>query len=209
MKLKVFTADGASSTEKEYAIPTFEGDKGLQALKDVVVAYQSNLRQGNAKSKTRGEVRGTGKKVYRQKGTGHARHGDRQSPIYVGGGTAHGPKLRDWTKHANKKVKTLAMRRALFDKATDGELSVIEKFELAAPKTKDFDKIISQIKPEGKILIVDQQFDDNTALSARNLARVHITDSASLNAWDLVRFDNVVISEKGIEQVLARTGEGK
>ncbi|WP_309381532.1 50S ribosomal protein L4 [Cerasicoccus frondis] len=209
MKLKVFTADGASSTDKEFAIPTFEGDKGLQALKDVVVAYQSNLRQGNAKAKSRAEVSGSGKKVYRQKGTGNARHGDRQSPIYVGGGVAHGPKLRDWTKHANKKVKQLAMRRALFDKATDGELSVIEKFEMSAPKTKDFDKIISQIKPEGKILIVDQQFDDNTALSARNVARVYITDSASLNAYDLVRFDNVVISEKGIEAVLARTGEGK
>lgn len=209
MKLKVFTADGASSTEKEFAIPTFEDDKGLQALKDVVVAYQSNLRQGNAKAKTRGEVRGTGKKVYRQKGTGHARHGDRQAPIYVGGGVAHGPKLRDWTKHANKKVKTLAMRRALFDKATDGEITVIEKFALTAPKTKDFDAILSKIKPEGKVLIVDQQFDDNTALSARNIARVHLTDSASLNAYDLVRFDNVVISEKGIEQVLARTSVEK
>ncbi|GHC08796.1 50S ribosomal protein L4 [Cerasicoccus arenae] len=209
MKLKVFTANGASSTEKEFAIPTFEDDKGLQALKDVVVAYQSNLRQGNAKAKTRAEVRGSGKKIYRQKGTGNARHGDRQAPIFVGGGVAHGPKLRDWTKHTNKKVKQLAMRRALFDKVNDGEISLIEKFETSAIKTKDFDTLLKLIQPKGKVLIVDQQFDDNTALSARNIARVHITDSASLNAWDLVRFDNVVISEKGFEQVLARTGAGE
>ncbi|MEO0794728.1 MAG: 50S ribosomal protein L4 [Verrucomicrobiota bacterium] len=207
MKLKVFTADGSSSTEKEFAIPTFEDDKGLQALKEVVVNYQSNQRQGNAKAKTRAEVRGSGKKIYRQKGTGNARHGDRQAPIFVGGGVAHGPKLRDWTKHTNKKVKLLAMRRALFDKASDGEIAVIEKFEMSAPKTKDFASILGNIKPEGKVLIVDQQFDDNTALSARNLARVHITDSASLNPWDLVRFDNLVITEKGIEQVLARTAQ--
>jgi len=206
MKLKVFTADGASSTDKEFAIPTFEDDKGLQALKDVVVAYQSNQRQGNAKAKTRAEVRGSGKKIYRQKGTGHARHGDRQAPIFVGGGTAHGPKLRDWTKNANKKVKLLAMRRALFDKANEGEIAVIEKFEFSAPKTKDFDSLLSKIKPEGKVLIVDQQIDDNTALSARNLARVALAESASVNAWDLVRYDNVVISERGIEQLLARTG---
>ncbi|MGE9297117.1 MAG: 50S ribosomal protein L4 [Puniceicoccales bacterium] len=209
MKLKVFTADGSSSTEKEFAIPTFEGDKGLQALKDVVVAYQSNQRQGNAKAKTRAEVAGSGKKVYRQKGTGNARHGDRQAPIYVGGGVAHGPKLRDWTKHTNKKVKTLAFRRALFDKASEGELSVIEKFELDAPKTKAFAAILNNIKPEGKVLIVDQTIQDNAALSARNIDRVAITDSATLTAWDLVRYDNVVISEKGIEQVLARTGDAQ
>lgn len=205
MKLKVYTADGASSVEKDFDIPAFEGDKGLQALKDVVVAYQSNQRQGNAKAKSRAEVAGSGKKIYRQKGTGNARHGDRQAPIFVGGGIAHGPKLRDWTKHTNKKVKALAMRRALFDKASEGELAVIEKFEMAEPKTKQFDAVLKQIKPEGKVLVVDQQFQDNTALAARNLARVHITDSASLNAWDLVRFDNILISERGMEQLLART----
>jgi len=209
MKLKVFSADGASSTEKEFAIPTFEGDKGLQALKDVVVAYQSNQRQGNAKAKSRGEVSGTGKKVYRQKGTGHARHGDRQAPIYVGGGVAHGPKIRDWTKRQNKKVKSLAFRRALFDKAAEGELSVIEKFEMDAPKTKAFAVILSNIEPEGKVLIVDQSIQDNAALSARNIERVAITDSATLTAWDLVRYDNVVISEKGMEHILARTGDAQ
>lgn len=207
MKLKVFTADGASSVEKDFEIPAFEGDKGLQALKDVVVAYQSNLRQGNAKAKNRGEVSGSGKKVYRQKGTGNARHGDRQSPIYVGGGVAHGPKLRDWTKHINKKVKSLAMRRALFDKATDGEIAVIEKFDMAEPKTKQFDALLKLIKPDGKVLIVDQQFQDNTALAARNIGRVFLTDSSSINAWDLMRFDNVVISERGMEQLLARAAQ--
>lgn len=204
MKFKVYTADGASSTEKDIDIPTFEGDKGLQTLKDLIIAYQANLRQGTAKVKTRSEVSGTGAKVYRQKGTGNARHGDRQSPIYVGGGVAHGPKVRDWSKSMNKKAKQLAFRRAIFDKASEGGIDLIEKVEVAEPKTKLVDGVVGKIQKEGKVLLVDQNFDDKTLLAARNINRVHVVDAASINAYDLIRFEKVIISEKGFEQVLAR-----
>lgn len=204
MKFKLYTADGSSSTEKELEVPVFEGNKGLQTLKDLIVAYQANLRQGNAKAKTRSEVSGTGAKVYRQKGTGNARHSDRQAPIYVGGGVAHGPKLRDWSKDMNKKAKRLAFRRAIFDKANEGDINLIEKIEVAEAKTKLMNSIVDKIESKGKVLLVDQNFDDKTLLAARNIKRVHIVDSASLNAYDLVRFDKIIASEKGFEQVLAR-----
>lgn len=204
MKLKVYTADGSSSVEKDFDIPVLEEGKGLQALKELIVLYQANLRQGNAKAKTRAEVSGTGKKVYRQKGTGNARHGDRQAPIYVGGGVAHGPKLRDWSKDMNKKTRKLAFRRAVFDKASEGAIDLIEAFKVEQPKTKVFHQIIQRIEPKGKILIVDGEFSEETIRAARNIERVHMCDADSLNAWDLVRFDRVVITQSGFEKVLAR-----
>lgn len=205
MKLKVFTADGSSSTEKEFNIPVLEGDKGIQALKELLVAYHANRRQGNAKSKTRAEVVGTGKKSLRQKGSGGARHGDKLAPIYVGGGTAHGAKLRDWSKSVNKKARKLAFQRAVFDKASEGEISLIEKFSVEA-KTKAFDAVLSKIQPTGKVLIVDQQFDDSTILAARNIGRVELSEATNLNAWDLVRYHTVLFSERGLEHLLARLG---
>lgn len=204
MKLKVFKADGSSSTEKEFNIPVLEGDKGRQALKELLVAYHANRRQGNAKSKTRAEVSGTGKKALRQKGSGGARHGDKQAPIYVGGGTAHGPKLRDWSKSVNKKARKLAFQRAIFDKASEGEISLIEQFDVAEPKTRLFNSVLSKIQPTGKILIVDQQFEDRTILAARNIERVELSEATNLNAWDLVRYQSVLFSERGLELLLAR-----
>lgn len=208
MKFKVYSADASSSTEKDFDnFPAFEGNKGLQALKDVIVAYQANNRQGTAKAKTRSDVNRTGKKVYRQKGTGNARHGDRGAPIFVGGGVAHGPKIRDWSKHINKRVKTLAFKRALFNKASEGGLDLIEKFEVEQPKTKLFNSLIGKIQPKGKVLIVDSEFNDNAALAARNIDRVYIVDADSINAWDLMRFDKIVASEEGFNRILERANQ--
>jgi len=205
MKFKVYTPDASSSKEKDFAnFPALEANKGNQALKDVIVAYQANNRQGNAKAKTRADVNRTGKKVYRQKGTGHARHGDRGAPIYVGGGVAHGPKVRDWSKHINKKVKTLAFKRALNNLAADGGIDLIEKFDVEQPKTKIFNELISKIEPKGKVLIVDKELSDNAALAARNIERIFIVDADSVNAWDLIRFSKVVASEDGFNRILER-----
>lgn len=205
MKLKVFTADGANSTEKDFnELREFEGDKGLQAVKDLIVAYQANARQGTAKAKTRAEVSGTSKKPYRQKGTGHARRGSNKSPIVVGGGVVFGPHPRDYRKHVNAKVRKLAFSRVLFDKASEGSISLIEKFEVEQPKTKLFNTLLGKIQPEGKILVVDAEFSDNTALAARNIERVGIMSADSVNAWDLLRYENVLISEEGFHKILAR-----
>ena len=105
MKLEVYTTDGGNSKKKEFAIPELEGDKGLYALKQIILAYQANQRQGCASTKTRAEVRGSGKKPWRQKGTGMARAGSRRSPIWRGGGITFGPRPRDYSQRLNKKMK--------------------------------------------------------------------------------------------------------
>lgn len=203
-KLKVYSSDGTSFNEKEFNLPTYEGDKGLRSLKDCIVAFQANMRQGNACAKMRGEVSGTGKKPWRQKGTGMARHGSKRSPIWVGGGVAHGPRPRDYTQKINKKVKRLGLGRALFDCVSEGALSIIQSFQIAEPKTKLFNNLISKIRPTGSVLIVDEFFKDDILLSARNIPRVFIIDADSLNAWDLVRHKTVIITEGGFERLMKR-----
>jgi large subunit ribosomal protein L4 len=151
MKLTVFSSDGKTSSEKDFAnIPTFEGDKGLQAVKEVIVAINANNRQGTHSTKTRGEVRGGGKKPWRQKGTGRARAGSIRSPLWVGGGVVFGPKPRDYSKKINNKVKQLAFSRALFDRATAGEIAVIEQFDPKALKTKAVVAVVGRIAPKGR-----------------------------------------------------------
>ena len=205
MELEVYSSDGSSSNKKEFnSIPTFEGNKGERALKDCIVAYEANLRQGNASSKTRAEVSGTGKKPWRQKGTGMARAGSKRSPIFCGGGVAHGPRPRDYTQKLNKKVRRLGLKRAIFDTATEGNLALIEAFNVSAPKTKLFNEVIIKINNKGKTLIVDEFFKDDVLLAARNIPSVYLIDVNSLNAWDLVRHNKVVMSESAFEKLIQR-----
>ena len=179
MKLTVFSADGTKSSEKEFAnLPTFEGDKGLQAVKEVIVAINANNRQGTHSTKTRGEVSGGGKKPWRQKGTGRARAGSNRSPIWVGGGVVFGPKPRDYSKKINSRVKALAFSRALYDRALAGEIAVIEQFLVDQPKTKLMNTVVSRIAPKGKILLVDAPFSAEAARAARNIDRVSLQEAA-------------------------------
>lgn len=204
-KLKVYSSDGASVEEKGFSnLPTYEGDKGLRSLKDCIVAFQANMRQGNACAKMRGEVSGTGKKPWRQKGTGMARHGSKRSPIWVGGGVAHGPRPRDYTQKINKKVKRLGLGRALFDCVNEGSLVLIRSFQIDEPKTRLFNDLVFKIRPKGSVLIVDEFFNDDILLSARNIPRVFIIDADSLNAWDLVKHETIIITESGFERLLKR-----
>ena len=204
MKLKVYSPDGATAQEKDFAIREFEGKKGIQALKETLVAYQANARQGTSKTKDFGEVKGTGKKPWRQKGTGQARHGSRRSPLWVKGAVVFGPRPRDWSHTINQKVRQLAFQRALFDKVTDGELSLIEKITADKPKTKVINQVLTRIHPKGKILLVDESFEKNAQLAAHNLARVLLVDAASVNALDLARCKNAIISESAFQKILAR-----
>src|SRR3954462_4754529 len=197
MKLTVFSSDGKTSSEKDFAdLPVFEGDKGLQAVKEVVVAINANNRQGTHSTKTRGEVRGGGKKPWRQKGTGRARAGSTRSPLWVGGGVVFGPKPRDYSKKINGKVKTLAFSRALFDRASAGEIAVIEQFAAAPSKTKIVSQIVGRIAPKGKILLVDAPFATDTARAARNIGRVSLQEAAKLNTHDLCQYQKIVVSAK-------------
>ena len=209
MKLKVFTADGASSEEKEFAIPAFEGDKGIAAVRQVVIAHQANKRQGNASTKTRAEVAGSGKKLFRQKGSGTARQGTRRVPHQRHGGVAHGPKPRDYSQKINRKMKTLAFQRALFDRAVEGGISVIEALEVKEPKTKLFNQVLTSVLPiRGKVLIVDDQFENNAALAARNIDGVSLSEAGNLSTLDVVQYRHILVSSKGIETIIARANGG-
>ncbi|HVU38243.1 MAG TPA: 50S ribosomal protein L4 [Opitutales bacterium] len=207
MKLKVYSSDGVKAQEKDFALKEFEGKKGIQALRDAIVAYQASARQGTSKAKNFGEVKGTGKKPWRQKGTGNARHGSRRSPLWVKGAVVFGPRPRDWSVTINQKVRQLAFQRALFDKAVEGGLSLIEKIAPAKPKTKAITQVLERIHPEGKVLLVDENFEKNAHLAARNIERVSMVNAATVNAWDIVRSDRVLISEQGFAQVLARAND--
>jgi large subunit ribosomal protein L4 len=209
MKLKIFTSDATSSSEQDFNLPTFEGSKGLQAVKEVVVAHRANARLGTHSTKTRGEVRGGGKKPWAQKGTGRARAGSNRSPLWGGGGVVFGPKPRDYSKKINGKVKSLAFNRALFDRATAGDVSVIETFAPEQAKTKLMSTIIGRIAPKGKVLIVDAPFSTDAARAARNLQRVTLQDASKLNTLDLVAYSWIVISTKALEQIIARTTKGQ
>jgi large subunit ribosomal protein L4 len=209
MKFTVFSPDGTSSSEKDFdGLPTFDGDKGLQAVKEVIVAINANNRLGTHSTKTRAEVRGGGKKPWRQKGTGRARAGSSRSPLWSGGGVVFGPKPRDYNKKINSKVRDLAFSRALFDRATAGEIAVIENFGFTVKKTKTVSKVVGLIAPKGKILLVDAPFAADTRLAARNLERVTLQEAAKLNTLDLAQYKKIIVSTKALETIIARvTGE--
>lgn len=209
MKLKVYTADGSKSSEKEFALPVLEGNKGVAALRQVVLAHQANARQGNASTKTRAEVAGSGKKLFRQKGSGTARQGTRRVPHQRHGGVAHGPKPRDFSQKINRKMKTLAFKRALYERAYEGGVSVIEALEVKEAKTKLFNQVLSAILPNRrKVLLVDDQFQNNAALAARNIRGVALSEAGNLSALDVVRYRDIIVSIKGIETIIARANGG-
>ncbi len=210
MNLKHYSADGSGGDEREVAgFPVFEGARGRMALRQVIIAIQANLRQGNASTKTRAEVAGSGKKMFRQKGTGMARRGPKRTPLLRGGGVAFGPRPRDYSQKVNRKVRRLALSRALFERGRDGGVRVIEKWEASEPKTRPFAELLGRIATERKVLLVDDGFEDNVALSGRNLEGVHFAEAGNLNAYDLVRFDGIVFSERALATVLARVNGGE
>ena len=209
MKLKVYSPDATTSREEEFAgFPVFEGDKGTQALKEVIVAICANARLGTHSTKRRGEVRGGGKKPWNQKGSGRARSGSNRSPLWSGGGVVFGPQPRDYSKKINNKVKLLALSRALFDRAVAGEVEVIEAWQSTSAKTKEIDQIISRIAPKGSLLIIDAPFTAEAQRAAPNIERVSLQGAAKHNAYDLARYTKVVISSKALDVVLARVNGG-
>lgn len=208
MKLKYFQADGSAGAEKEVPIPEYEGDKGLQALKQVIVSLQANRRQGSVGTRTRSTVHGTGKKPFRQKGTGMARQGSRVGPQHTHGAVAHGPQPRDYSQRINRKMRKLALGRALYDRALDGEVSLIEKWELAERKTRLLKDILAKVAPKGKVLVLDDSWSDQVLLAGRNIERLAVNEASDVNAEDLCRYDQIVASEKGIERLLSRVNGG-
>lgn len=182
-----------------------EEGRGNQAVHDLVVAYQANRRSGTACAKTRGEVSGNNKKMFRQKGTGNARHGTNKAPIFVGGGVVFGPRPRSYAKTVPRQVRKLALRRVLNDIIADDRVVAAESFAIADGKTKTFVKTVTETCPAATILIVGKEFDDKTYLSARNVSWVQLETAESVNIEQLLKYQGIIITKDAFEVLAART----
>ncbi len=205
MKINVQNTNGEPVEEMEVSFTLVEeGDKGLQAVHDTVVAYMASQRSGTACAKTRSEVAGTGKKPWRQKGTGRARAGSFQSPIWRGGGVVFGPRPRDFRKDVNKKTRKLALQKALTERIKSGEVLVVDQISIDQPKTKDFIRILDNLKVDGTALLVTNNPDQNLQLSTRNVSYVGVTTSESLNTYDTLKYDRIIITRDAFNGLQSR-----
>ena len=195
----------AADAEKAKIDLITDETKGRQAVHDVVVAIQAARRSGTACAKTKGDVNLSGRKPWRQKGTGRARAGSFASPVWVGGGAAHGHKPRDYTKNTPKAVKKLAFRKALSARILDGDVLVVEKFSVAEPKTKLFVSLLGETSPKSrKTLVVSTTFDENTFKAARNVAAAQLTRAEDVNTEQLLAFDKIVVTKAALEKISER-----
>lgn len=176
-----------------------EAERGGQAVHETVVAYLADRRAGTASTKTRAEVRGGGRKPYRQKGTGRARAGTIRSPIWGGGGVVFGPKPRSYHRKVNRKVRNLACRRILHDRLRDGELIVLDKLELSAPRTKEMVGLLNAIGAGEHTLLVDAHVDRAAHLATRNLPNAEIVAVDELSAYQMMRYRRVVFTQTALE----------
>jgi len=170
-------------------------------LHEVVRNYLANQRQGTASTKTRGKVRGGGRKPWRQKGTGRARHGSIRSPLWRGGGVVFGPQPRDYSYRIPKKAKWVAMNSALSAKFRDGEITVIDNMNIEEPKTKLLRNILDKIGLNGSVLIVIPNKDEKVELAARNIPRVDVSRVKELNVYSVLSHERLLISKDAIEKM--------
>jgi large subunit ribosomal protein L4 len=204
MKISIKNLDGKSAGELEVKFALIENGKGTQAVHDAVTAFRAAQRSGTACTKTAGEVAGTNKKPWKQKGTGRARAGSHQSPLWVGGGVVFGPRPRDFSKKVSKKTKQLALRKALSERLKAGDVVVVDDLKLDSPKTKSFVGVISNLELKGTTLIVAAGVDKNLTLASRNVEKVTLTTSDSLNTYDVLRPDKLLFTKSAFEKVSDR-----
>ena len=207
MKLAVKDISGKEQGELEVKFQLVEGGKGTQAVHDTVVAYMANQRRGTACTKNVGEVAGTNKKPWRQKGTGRARAGSFQSPLWRGGGVVFGPRPRDFGKKVSKGTRQLALRKALSERLKSGDVLVVDEIKLSSPRTKEFVGVLNALKVEGTALVVAHAQDKNLALASRNVPRVQVATGDSLNTYQVLRFDKLLFTRGAFEQVERRLAE--
>ena len=179
-------------------------DKGAQAVKDAVTAIRNAMRAGTACTKGKGEVSGSNKKPWKQTGTGNARAGFRQSPVWRGGGVAHGPKPRDFEQKLNKKVWKLAFARAFSDKFAAGDVIVVDEFKFEAPKTKLMAAFLKELGIDRSAIIVQKDVDDTTLLVTSNLPRVDYSTAQALDVYSLMVAKKVVCDKAGFDVIMAR-----
>lgn len=200
-KVNVYNILGEQVEQIELKDDVFGVEINEHALYEVVKNQLANKRQGTQSAKTRAEVRGGGRKPWRQKGTGRARQGSIRAPHWVGGGVTFAPKPRDYSYKVPKKVKRLAMKSALSSKVVNEEIIILDKLSLDEPKTKEMAKILSNIKAGKKALIVMDEKDMNIIKSARNIPNVQVTYVNTLNVYDILHFDSFIITKDAVRKV--------
>jgi large subunit ribosomal protein L4 len=204
MKIAIKDIQGKSQGEHEVKFALIEDGSGTQAVHDTVVAYQAAQRMGTACTKNVGDVAGSNKKPWKQKGTGRARAGSFASPLWRGGGVVFGPKPRDFSKKVNTKTKQLALRKALSERLKAGDVVVVDDFKLGSAKTKDFVGVLAALELTGTALIVAHDANKNLTLASRNIPNVTLATSDSLNTYDVLRPDKLIFTRGAFEKVEAR-----
>ena len=201
-KVDVYNMQGKKVSDVELSEAVFGIEPNENIVHSALVNYLANQRQGTQSTKTRAEVSGGGRKPWRQKGTGNARQGSIRAPHFVGGGVVFGPTTeRNYTKKQNRKERRLALKSALTYKARENGIVVVENIELSSNKTKDFIKLLEDLKVTGKTLIVVKELTDNLILASRNLSNVKVIESHEINTYDVLNYNNVVITEEAVKML--------
>ncbi len=198
--VSVYNMQGAEVGKLELNDAIFGVEVNENLVHEAVVAHLANQRQGTQKAKTRSEVSGGGRKPWRQKGTGHARQGSTRAPQWTGGGVVFAPTPRDYSVSMNKKEKRAALRSALTSRVQDNKLIVLDELTLNEIKTKDMVKVLDTIKVE-KALIVLDSLDQNVIVSARNIPSIKTTQVGTLNTYDVMKYDTVVVTKKAVSDI--------
>ena len=201
VKAPLYKADGKASGDIKLDAEVFGIEPNLDVLHQVVTAQLAAARAGTASTKKRSEVRGGGRKPWRQKGLGRARHGSIRSPIWVGGGIAHGPQPRDYAQRTPKKMKRLALRSALSARAAEAAIRVVDDIDWSAPKTKQALNLLDAIDAKGKTLVVLTKQHGSAGKSFRNLPEVRLVEPGHLTAYDVLWSDRVVFTSHTVGSV--------
>lgn len=200
-KLTMLNMAGAEAGTIELKDDIFGIKPNESAVHAVVVNYLANQRQGTQSAKTRGEVRGGGRKPFRQKGTGRHRQGSTTDPSQIGGGVAFAPKPRSYRYSVPKKLRRLAMKSALSAKVSDKEIIVLDELKFEAPKTKEMIRVLENIKAAKKALIVTAVKDDNVVKSAANIPGVNTTLVGAMNVYEIVNHTSFIVTKEAVEKI--------
>jgi large subunit ribosomal protein L4 len=201
MVVPIYSIKGKKVGEVELRSDIFEVPVSVPLMHQALVRQLANARQGTHKTKSRGEISRTKAKLYRQKGTGRARHGSRNAPVFVGGGIAHGPKPRDYAKKMPRKMRRAALRSALSAKVADEQIVIVDELEMKEPKTKDMAQALAKLKLNQKVLILLPERDDTVEKSVRNMPQVKVLRASYLNVRDLLGYDQVLIPVGALEVI--------
>lgn len=200
-KVALYDITGSQIGDVELSDDIFGVEINTHVMYEAVKNYLANQRQGTQSAKTRAEVRGGGRKPWRQKGTGRARQGSIRSPQWKGGGVVFAPKPRDYSYKLPKKIKRLALKSALSSKVQDKEIIVVDSLVLDAPKTKDMIKVLSNLKANKKTLVVIPERDENLILAARNIPGVKTAYVNTINVYDILNCDSFIITKDAVNKV--------